>query len=200
MRWRGTCARRCARFARDRRCFAASWTCSFENRWTTGRGRRDKYRLKPAERWRRGRRTRETTVRVQVLIPRRSGARTRRRARCARWRARRDSRATRQTRRAQNRARVGKLELGNPCHVAVAQCAAKHEGRAHWDGLCDAVLGRGGDAPGEANALAGGRRTKARLAAGETCASVEEQMACLLELATDPVVLATSWSGWRPWL
>ena len=93
-----------------------------------------------------------------------------------------------------------KLELGNPCHVAVAQCAAKHEGRAHWDGLRDAVLGRGGDAPGEANALAGGRRTKARLAAGETCASVEEQMACLLELATDPVVLATSWSGWRPWL
>ena len=34
-------------------------------------------------------------IRVQVLIPRRSGARTRRRARCARWRARRDSRATR---------------------------------------------------------------------------------------------------------
>lgn len=93
-----------------------------------------------------------------------------------------------------------KLELGNPCHVAVAQCAAKHEGRAHWDGLRDAVLGRGGDAPGEANALAGGRKTKARLAAGETCDSVDQQMACLLELATDPVVLAASWSGWRPWL
>ena len=25
-----------------------------------------------------------------------------------------------------------KLELGNPCHVALAQCAAKHEGQAHW--------------------------------------------------------------------
>jgi len=42
----------------------------------------------------------------------------------------------------------------------------------------------------------------ARRAAGDAlrCDSVEQQVACLLELATDPLVLATSWSGWRPWL
>jgi DNA-dependent protein kinase catalytic subunit len=39
-----------------------------------------------------------------------------------------------------------------------------------------------------------------RANAGEVCASVEEQVECLLALATDPGVLANGWSGWRPWL
>ena len=34
-----------------------------------------------------------------------------------------------------------KLELGNPCHVTLAQCAPKHEGQAHWAGMRDLVFG-----------------------------------------------------------
>jgi DNA-dependent protein kinase catalytic subunit len=103
-----------------------------------------------------------------------------------------------------------KLELGNPCHVALAQCAAKHEGQAHWEGMREMVLGAtataaagaaaaGAGAGGDgAAARSGGRGVRA--SAGEVCSSVEEQVECLLELATDPLVLATAWSGWRPWL
>ena len=102
-----------------------------------------------------------------------------------------------------------KLELGNPCAVTLAQCAPKHEGRAHWDGLRDAVMGAGAseeeerkEEEEEGRERPPARRASARRGASarETCDSVEEQVACLLELATDPLVLATAWSGWRPWL
>lgn len=83
-----------------------------------------------------------------------------------------------------------KLELGNPCHVTLAQCAPKHEGQAHWAGMRDLVFG----------GTAGARRGDVRARAGAICASVEEQVECLLALATDPGVLASGWSGWRPWL
>ena len=79
-----------------------------------------------------------------------------------------------------------KLELGNPCHVTLAQCAPKHEGQAHWAGMRDLVFG--------------GTAGDVRARAGAVCASVEEQVECLLALATDPGVLASGWSGWRPWL
>ena len=66
-----------------------------------------------------------------------------------------------------------------------------HEGQAHWAGMTDLVFGRhnGVDGVGDVRANA-----------GEVCASVEEQVECLLALATDPGVLANGWSGWRPWL
>lgn len=96
-----------------------------------------------------------------------------------------------------------KLELANPCHVALAQCAAKHEGQAHWEGMREMVFGTagagardGGGKGGDGGVAAGG----VRATAGEVCGSVEEQVECLLDLATDPLVLATAWSGWRPWL
>ena len=91
-----------------------------------------------------------------------------------------------------------KLELGNPGVLALMQCDAKHSGRAHWRGLREMVLG----APAEGDDDAAARGASARRAAGDAlrCDSVEQQVACLLELATDPLVLATSWSGWRPWL
>ena len=91
-----------------------------------------------------------------------------------------------------------KLELGNPGVLTLMQCEAKHGGRAHWRGMRELVLGS--PAPGDDAAAA--RGGAARRAAGDAlrCDSVEQQVACLLELATDPLVLATSWSGWRPWL
>jgi DNA-dependent protein kinase catalytic subunit len=84
-----------------------------------------------------------------------------------------------------------KLELGNPCHVTLAQCAPKHEGQAHWAGMTDLVFGRHNGVDGVGDVRANAR---------EVCASVEEQVECLLALATDPGVLANGWSGWRPWL
>ena len=91
-----------------------------------------------------------------------------------------------------------KLELGNPGVLTLMQCDAKHGGRAHWRGLREMVLGL----PAEGDDAAAAEDTAARRAAGDAlrCDSVEQQVACLLELATDPLVLATSWSGWRPWL
>lgn len=32
------------------------------------------------------------------------------------------------------------------------------------------------------------------------CSSVQEQAACLVDMATDPGILAHTWAGWRPWL
>ena len=91
-----------------------------------------------------------------------------------------------------------KLELGNPGVLALMQCHAKHSGQAHWRGMREMVLGL----PAEGDDAAATRGGAARRAAGDAlrCDSVEQQVACLLELATDPLVLATSWSGWRPWL
>jgi DNA-dependent protein kinase catalytic subunit len=91
-----------------------------------------------------------------------------------------------------------KLELGNPGVLTLMQCDAKHGGRAHWRGLREMVLGL----PAEGDDAAAAEGTASRRAAGDAlrCDSVEQQVACLLELATDPLVLATSWSGWRPWL
>jgi len=60
--------------------------------------------------------------------------------------------------------------------------------------------GGGGSGGGGAAGGGGGSASSVRSGAGEVCGSVEEQVACLLELATDPLVLATAWSGWRPWL
>ena len=77
-----------------------------------------------------------------------------------------------------------KLDLCDPAAVTLAQCAAKHEGSSHWDGMREMVVRAGG----------GGTQD------GKACGSVEEHVERLLRLATDPLVLATSWSGWRPWL
>ena len=74
----------------------------------------------------------------------------------------------------------GKLELANPTAILLQECSAKHKSRPYWNSM-RAVLG-----DSETN------DTK--------CRDIEEQVAALLELATNPEVLAVSWSGWRPWL
>ena len=82
--------------------------------------------------------------------------------------------------------------------LRVALHEREHSGRAHWRGRrAEHHLAQ---AEGDDDAAA--RGASARRAAGDAlrCDSVEQQVACLLELATDPLVLATSWSGWRPWL
>ena len=91
-----------------------------------------------------------------------------------------------------------KLRLGNPGVLTLAQCEAKHSGRAHWKGLKEMVLGV--ECRGDDTQALQSTRNRRLIGNKNECASVEEQVALLLELATDPLVLATSWSGWRPWL
>ena len=91
-----------------------------------------------------------------------------------------------------------KLRLGNPSLLTLAQCESKHGGRNHWLGLREMVLGT--SSLGDDDIALQSTKTRRSVGDKRYCASVEEQIDCLMELATDPLVLATSWSGWRPWL
>ena len=75
----------------------------------------------------------------------------------------------------------GKLELDNPALGIMDQCAPKHKGRPYWNNLCNALM-------------------ESTDSADTKCTSVEEQVRALLDLATNPEILAVTWSGWRPWL
>ena len=74
----------------------------------------------------------------------------------------------------------GKLELANPTAILLQECSAKHKSRPYWNSM---------------RAVLGGSETN-----DTKCRDIEEQVEALLELATNPEVLAVSWSGWRPWL
>ena len=78
-----------------------------------------------------------------------------------------------------------KLSLANPAFICIEQCKPKHGQSAHWEGLQRLIIG---DDDG------------ARAQAGETCKDVDEQVECLMDMATDPRILANSWTGWKSWL
>lgn len=46
----------------------------------------------------------------------------------------------------------------------------------------------------------GDRRYNRRAQAGVRCDSVEEQIACLIDHATDSNILGRTWGGWEPWV
>ena len=46
----------------------------------------------------------------------------------------------------------------------------------------------------------GDRRHNKRAQAGAQCDSVEEQIACLIDHATDSNILGRTWNGWEPWV
>lgn len=48
--------------------------------------------------------------------------------------------------------------------------------------------------------LMGDKQWNKRAQVGERCASVEEQVACLIDHATDPNILGRTWVGWEPWV
>ena len=75
----------------------------------------------------------------------------------------------------------GKLELDNPALVVVDECESKHKNSAHWADLRKTLVG-------------------AIAPPAKKCTDVEHQIRALLDLATNPELLAVAWSGWRPWL
>ena len=78
-----------------------------------------------------------------------------------------------------------KLSLANPASICTEQCKPKHSQSAHWEGLQRLILG---DDNG------------ARARAGKMCEDVEQQVECLMDMATDPRILANSWTGWKAWM
>jgi len=78
-----------------------------------------------------------------------------------------------------------KLSLANPASICIEQCKSKHGQSMYWDGLQKLIMG---DDDG------------ARARAGETCEDVDEQVECLMDMATEPRILANSWTGWKSWL
>ena len=48
--------------------------------------------------------------------------------------------------------------------------------------------------------LMGDRQHNIRAAVEVHCSSVEEQVACLIDLATDTNILGRTWQGWEPWV
>lgn len=75
----------------------------------------------------------------------------------------------------------GKLELENPGVMVLEECASKHKGTSYWKNVC-ALL------------------TDSNAEQSRKCADVDEQVRSLIDLATNPDILAVAWSGWRPWL
>lgn len=75
----------------------------------------------------------------------------------------------------------GKLELENPGVMILEECAPKHKGSSYWKNLC---------------ALLRDSNTEQ----SRKCSDVDEQVRSLIDLATNPDILAVAWSGWRPWL
>ena len=45
-----------------------------------------------------------------------------------------------------------------------------------------------------------GERGTLRSKVGEVCSSVEEQVDCLIDHASDPNVLGRTWVGWESWV
>ena len=92
-----------------------------------------------------------------------------------------------------------RLSGSHPAEVTVAELEAMHSRRSHWKALKTIVEGdpqrderarirAGTERDGNAADVPGGRLT------------VEQQVACLLDQATDPNILGRTWEGWKPFV
>lgn len=79
-----------------------------------------------------------------------------------------------------------KLAGDHPAQIMLQELTAKHSNTAHWQALQGIVKG---DAV-----------HNYRSALFEKKLTVDEQVRCLLDQATDPNILGRSWQGWKPWL
>lgn len=79
-----------------------------------------------------------------------------------------------------------KLSGKHPADIMLLELTAKHTNGAHWKALQAIVKGD------DSHNI----RTKA---AGDNL-TVEDQVRCLLDQATDPNILGRTWQGWKPYL
>ena len=60
--------------------------------------------------------------------------------------------------------------------------------------------GKSQEFPSLRTILVGDKRHNKRAQVGLKCDSVEEQVACLIDHATDVNILGRTWAGWEPWV
>ncbi len=92
-----------------------------------------------------------------------------------------------------------KLQGRHPSEILLRELEAKHGKKPCWAAMQRLVRGEIGL---EGSALPRCRSELLPDAApgrGHLLSPLE-QVQCLLELATDPLVLGRTWQGWRPWL
>ncbi|GJJ77035.1 DNA-dependent protein kinase catalytic subunit [Entomortierella parvispora] len=79
-----------------------------------------------------------------------------------------------------------KLEGYNPAYLTVSELKMGHSGKSFYNSVVKIALG---DA-----------HLNVRAQYGEVCPSVQAQVECLIDMATDPDVLGRCWSGWHSWI
>ena len=78
-----------------------------------------------------------------------------------------------------------KLQLGNPAVILVEELRENvHVGKE----------------PAFSHVAMGDKRVHARARVPDTCSTVDEQVMCLVELASDPNVLGRQYAGLETWL
>lgn len=79
-----------------------------------------------------------------------------------------------------------KLEGYNPAFLTETELKMGHNGKPYLDSVCKI-------AKGDPN-------LNTRAQHGEICPSVQAQVECLIDMATDPDILGRCWSGWHSWI
>ncbi len=77
-----------------------------------------------------------------------------------------------------------KLSGVNTCHITAEELELGHGSKPYYSSVKKVLMGREG---------------RFRFTIGAECASVHEQVSCLLDQATDPSILGRAWIGWSAW-
>jgi DNA-dependent protein kinase catalytic subunit len=81
-----------------------------------------------------------------------------------------------------------KLELWNPAEITIAELWSSVHANKPYTGVLEAIIR--GDPQ---------RNARARVP-GKVCRTVQEQVDCLIDQATDPNLLGRIYVGWQPWV
>lgn len=81
-----------------------------------------------------------------------------------------------------------KLDLWNPAEVTIAELQSSVHANKPYIAALEAIVR--GDPQ---------RNARARVL-GSVCESVQEQVDCLIDQATDPNLLGRIFAGWQPWV
>ena len=89
-----------------------------------------------------------------------------------------------------------RLSGWHPADITVSELEAMHSRRSHWKALRSIVEG---DSQRDERARVKTATERDGNVAGASCGglSVEQQVVCLLDQATDPNILGRTWEGWK---
>ena len=94
-----------------------------------------------------------------------------------------------------------RLSGRHPAAITVAELTAGHSRQPHWKALKAIVEGDPHrDERARVRAAVEQKSGGGRPGVSGTALSVEQQVACLLDQATDPNILGRTWEGWKPFV